>query len=559
MIRKFYRIALMILLCLMLAASAGSWAFGLMDSFYAYRSPLHDSPPKAGERLGAALNRQTVFVLIDGLRLDTSLDLEVMPTLNALRQRGAWATVHSKAPSYSQPGYTVLMSGAWPDISDGPTINAAYEHIPFWTQDNIFSAAQRAGLKTAVSGYYWFGKLIPPEALDESFYTPSEDHAADLDVMEAALPWLSDASYDFVLIHIDQLDYAGHYEGGPLDPRWGAAARRVDDMLREIADSLDLSKDTLIVTSDHGHIDQGGHGGSDHHTLLEPFVMAGASVRPGAYPDLQMVDIAPTIAALLGTNIPAANQGHVMSEMLVISPVYEQKIQAAIDYQQAQLLDNYQKAIGYEAALLPGDDPVEMHQDALNKARDSRLRTERWPRFSLVLVLLLCAMIILRQARSKNLIWHFAAAGLYYLIFNLRYGLIDQRAYSISSMLYPEDLIIYTTNTTIIALSAAWLATAFMEGMFRKTAIQAAESTLGKTLAILSLLVLPVLWHYAWYGVLVGWSLPDINSIYLAFLALVQIIFVVIFGLFFSGLAAFITRLIPVGKMPAKSKTRKNR
>jgi len=547
MLKKNIRLSLLVLFCLILAASAGKWAVGLMDSLFAYRSPLHDAPPAPGEALGTPLSRQVVFVLIDGLRLDTSLDPEVMPFLNTLREQGAWATVHSRAPSYSQPGYTVLMSGAWPDINDGPTINIPYENIPTWTQDNIFSAAQRAGLKTAVSGYNWFEKLIPQDSLNASFYTPGEDHAADLDVVAAALPWLSSASYDFVLIHIDQLDYAGHYEGGPLDPRWDAAARRADALVHEIAANLDLNQDTLLITSEHGHIDQGGHGGGDPLTLIEPFVLVGAGVRPGAYPDLQMVDIAPTIATLLGTNIPAANQGHVLSDLLVISPEYELITQAVLEHQQDQLLQLYQNAIGFQATLMPGSDPVEIHQSALYAARDTRLRAERWPRFTFAAALLLCSIILLRRKRPENLNWLISAAGLYFLIFNLRYALVDQRAYSLSSVLYPEELIIYIARTTLIALSTAWLVTAFGQRIFRKAPHQAVESTLGQTLTTIYLLALPVLWHYAQHGMLVRWTLPDITSIFLALLALLQIIFVAAFGTLLTGLAALIARLTPTG------------
>ncbi|HEX9028622.1 MAG TPA: alkaline phosphatase family protein, partial [Anaerolineales bacterium] len=299
------RIILGVLVCLLLAAGAYFWATGLLDSLYAYRSPLHSQPPAPGAAIGTPAARRVVFVLIDALRNDTSLKPDVMPFLNELRQNAAFATMHSRPPSYSEPGYSVLLTGAWPDLSDGPTINLDYDQIPTWTQDNLFSAAHRAGIKTAVSGYYWFEKLIPQSAVDLSFYTPGEDKVADRQVVDAALPWLRQDSAQLVLIHIDQVDYAGHHEGGPIDPRWDAAARRADDLLREIAATLDLSKDVLFVCSDHGQIDRGGHGGQDPITLIEPFVLAGAGIQPGQYPDVQMVDVAPTLAALLGTNIPA--------------------------------------------------------------------------------------------------------------------------------------------------------------------------------------------------------------------------------------------------------------
>ena len=110
------------------------WANAIMNAIFAYRSPLQHTPPVAGDTTGEAITRRLVFVLVDALRDDTSLKSEVMPNLNALRQQGAWVTMHSRPPSFSEPGYTTLLVGAWPDIHDGPSLNLEYEEIYPWTQ-----------------------------------------------------------------------------------------------------------------------------------------------------------------------------------------------------------------------------------------------------------------------------------------------------------------------------------------------------------------------------------------------------------------------------------------
>jgi hypothetical protein len=270
-------------------------------------------------------------------------------------------------------------------VSDGPTINLDYANIPTFTQDDLVSAIHRAGMKTAISGYYWFEKLVPQSSVDTSFYTPGEDMKADTEVVNAAMPWFEDEKYQFFLIHLDQVDYAGHHEGGPIDPRWNAAASRVDNMIREIASTLDLTQDTLFICSDHGQIDRGGHGGQDPTTLIEPFVLVGAGVKPGHYSDTYMVDVAPTLAALLGANIPASSQGHVRTEMLVLKPDQLNIINIALEAQQSQILSAYQSAIGQNKAVQPANDIVSSYQSALDAARAARLDTERLPRLSLAL------------------------------------------------------------------------------------------------------------------------------------------------------------------------------
>ncbi len=532
-----------VLAVVLVAVGAYLWTSALMDSIFAYRSPLRANPPAPGEQIGAPTSRTVVFVLIDALREDTSRKADVMPFLNELRDRGAWATMHSRPPSYSEPGYTVLLTGAWPDVSDGPTINVDYEQIPTWTQDDLFSASQRAGLKTAVSGYYWFEKLIPQAAVSAHFYTPGEDAAADRAVTDAALPWLHGGGYQFVLIHIDQVDYAGHHEGGPRDPRWNAAARRADDLLREIVATLDLSKDTLFVASDHGQIDAGGHGGQEPIVLVEPWVLVGAGVKPGYYGDVNMVDVAPTLAALLGTSIPASSQGHVMTAMLNLSPERLAAIGRTLASQQAQLVASYESAIGQSTVLKAQGDVVTSSQAAMDAARLARLNSERMPRAVVALILAVLPAAVLAWKRRRSVGWLIAAALLYLILFNLRYAILSGRTYSLSSVAGATDLVLYCLITGGAAFVISWLISAPGLGTFRRGPSQAALRTLALGLMVIYLLALPVLFSLALNGPLVTWTLPDFLSTFLAFLSGIQMLAVSAVSLLLAGIAAVVGRL----------------
>jgi hypothetical protein len=104
----FWRIVLLVLI----AAWGYIWATGMMDSIFEYRSPLQQSAPTGSKSLYAPITRRAVLVIIDALREDTSLKKDVMPNLNQLRQAGAWARMHSQPPSFSQPGYSTILTGA---------------------------------------------------------------------------------------------------------------------------------------------------------------------------------------------------------------------------------------------------------------------------------------------------------------------------------------------------------------------------------------------------------------------------------------------------------------
>src|SRR5262249_13408905 len=79
---------------------------------------------------------------------------------------------------------------------------------------------------------------------------------------------------------------------------------------------IDLTKDTVLVTADHGHRDSGGHGGDEPACLSVPMVAAGAGIRAGRFGPARLVDVAPTVAALLGLPVPAASQGQPLVDML---------------------------------------------------------------------------------------------------------------------------------------------------------------------------------------------------------------------------------------------------
>ena len=111
-----------LVLCLVTAVLAGVWAAAAIGSLFSYRSPLRAAPPAPGQSVGQPLTRRVVYVLIDALRDDTSRKPDVMPFLNQLRPQGASATMTSRPPSFSAPGYAAILTGAWPDLNGRPTV-----------------------------------------------------------------------------------------------------------------------------------------------------------------------------------------------------------------------------------------------------------------------------------------------------------------------------------------------------------------------------------------------------------------------------------------------------
>jgi hypothetical protein len=535
-----YRLLIGLVGLLAVAAVSNYWTNAIISSLIEYRSPLQHSPPAPGTPLGESITRRVVIVLIDGLRWDISTDTSLMPFLNKLRDQGASAVMHSHPPSFSQPGYATLLTGAWPDLNDGPSVNLDYSQIPVLTQDDLFSAAHRAGLRTAISSYFWFEKLLPLHAVDKSFYTSGEDARADQTVLYAALPMLA-GDYQLVLIHLDQVDYASHHLGGPLSPEGKLAAKNIDHYLHEIDAALDLEQDTLVVLSDHGQIDQGGHGGPDPVTLVEPFVMAGAGVRPAKYGSIQMVDVASTIGALLGINIPATSQGAVQTDMLLLSPSYKTYIHSAEMTQKQALLNAYEAALNVRINDPRDLDDIQAYTIAMDAARAAQLSQERVWRGLVAVILALLPIAILLFRKDKKAVW-LAAGGLTFIIlFNIRFLLIDGRTYSLSSMESASWLIQYLTVTTSISLTVGWLLAMLGRQGFNNSPLQAAGISMDFVYFTLYLLGLPILLSFAINGVVVTWTLPEFYTIFVALIALILWRFVVAFGFLLTVTAVIST------------------
>lgn len=544
-----FRFAIYILLCVILAGGSYYMASGLMDNVFQYRSPLNADPPIPGLSLGDPVARQVVFVLIDALRYDTSLKPDVMPALNQLREQAAFAEMHSKTPSYSSPGYGVLLTGAWPELSDAPAFNLNYEDITEISQDNLFSSASRLGLRTAVSGYYWFEKLIPKNAVNTGFYTPDEDNNADRAVLNAALPWVQSADYQLILIHIDQVDYAGHYEGGPRSEDWDAAATRADSLLYEILTKMDLSQDVIFVCSDHGQVDQGGHGGQDAITLVEPFVLAGKGIQPGDYGTVNMVDVAPTLAAILGINIPAAAQGQVLSDMISgLSPEVVNKLPIVTARQQVELIKSYSTSIGVPASesILKVDEnkTISEYQKNLKDLRQKRVNRERALRVGGALVLLIIAGYSFLRWKPKDWKQLLLAAVIYTTLFHVFYLVIGPKLYSFSVVKSQVYLIMNNGLAALIVYILVWLLFR-RSNNFKNNRLLTAIYGLRLSLILIAVTLIPVIIHLVWNGYNPGWMLPLIGLLYLAIISLVQILFIAVAGLLQAGISFWLVKSKP--------------
>jgi hypothetical protein len=521
------RIAVLVLIPLFLAA-IGFGGQKVMesgwDAMVDYQSPYTAALPSG--QGGEPITDQVVIVLQDGLRLDTSRELE---TWNQLRAQGAELSVRVGQPSLSIPSFTVINTGTYQEMS-GVTTNWYEGPIP--PVDSIYCAAQAAGLTTAMVQEAGGPKLFE-SCLDYPIFPeiPQDDRrAADDIILEQGLIAL-DQNPNLLWIHFSGSDWSGHNYGGASE-EYRQFAREIDARIAQIVAAMDLQSSVLVLNSDHGQIDTGGHGGGEEEVIVAPLIFAGQGITPGFYSEVEQARIAPTIATLLGMAIPAHNQGQPLFDLLDMP--MQVRAQRAVDvaHQHQLFYGQYLSQVGVDAyasselaeadqALAKGDHQTayarstefaENIRQYAESARQSRLWRERlWRLPVALLALLIPALYLALYPRKLELPVPLFGAALYFVLYN---GYFFIRGYSWSLSVFNEEYLIpgflqqRVIEGAVCLLLAALVVGVMMRG---KTFLETATAAVNTSVLVGVGLLLQVDLFYWMYGLQWNWYLPDLR------------------------------------------------
>ena len=231
--------------------------------------------------------RRSVLVVLDGLGFE---EAQRMRSLARLQERGQCRRTDVGSLPLSRPVYAVLSTG----LEQDRTGSRGNDDVVPLAVESVWEVAREAGLTvTAVSELPWWRELFPRG------FTTYVTLDRSVDYFAAAPPG------DLQLIHPLYIDEVGH-ESGAGSPEYAAAVARADAELLGFLDTLDLERDLIVVTADHGHSLRGGHGGRQDRVAHVSTCHAGVGVRHLARPEpLRSTAIGPSLALLLGLRFPA--------------------------------------------------------------------------------------------------------------------------------------------------------------------------------------------------------------------------------------------------------------
>jgi len=571
-VKKFWKIILSVMVLLIIAPGSYLWAMVLLDSLYKYESPLKGKLPLGQPT--QPLVQQVVMVIVDGLRYDTSLE---MPYLNSLREEGASAVMVGIPGPASQPAWTTLVSGAGLEINGAPFLDPEHVNdIQPIAVDHLFVEVKRAGFISGLAGSNWWQKMVPDELLYAQFFVKDEN-AADEQVVDTALRFLKNFHLHYLLIHLNQADHASR-EYGAASSEYRQAALRVDAYLRDIAQTTDVQRNVLIVVSDYGHPKAGECDKYGRVALTAPFVMVGPPVVPGDYGRIAPGDVAPTVAALLGTAVPSAAQRPIRFDMLRMDEVQravkqvtqaQQRVELGQAYLRSVLSPALSKAEGlskgiigagtlsetaegdalvatsslqvknYTSAYTLGEIAVQQIDKEMEQGRARRIQGERASRRIGALLVILVPLFLVWWKRRKRLgVLIFAAlltVAIYHWFF-IREG----NVYSPNIPRPVEPFLEESLRRVAIALAVGLVVTLLWLWYEReRSLLDVVQSVYGFSFAVIYLLGVQVAIGCWLNGPTVTWYLPDLTVFFLYFSALVQ-----------SSMVAALSVFLPVAVLP---------
>lgn len=266
-------------------------------------------PPTATPRI---LAERVLIISVDGLRPD-AINQYDMPNVYALVQSGVYAyDAYTTYPSATLPSHASMFTGMCPD-KNGVDWNDYIPENGFAASPSIFEIAHQAGLRTVmVVGKEKLIQLTPPENIDVFDFVNDRDSV----VAERAVERINEG-FDLMFVHLPLVDILGHAYGW-MSPNYITGTYRADQAIGVLLTALDeagIRQGTLVlVTSDHGGHDT-THGSRLREDMQVPWILAGASLNPGAIPrKISTVDTAATVAYALNLPIPEIWDGIPVAE-----------------------------------------------------------------------------------------------------------------------------------------------------------------------------------------------------------------------------------------------------
>lgn len=252
-----------------------------------------------------ASQTKILLIGIDGLMLQRAIDSGRASTLKTLYDDSYFADMTVDMPTVSGPSWTTLLTGVTQQLHK--VINNEY------TDHNLESApdflSQAALLNPEVRTYAAAGwpPLIDPKDVGPVIRTRSEDQVlgrhsifvrdgethgyetVDVEVAQDAVAFIEENGPELSFVYFCGADEAGHLDG-TVEGSYFDAIERIDGLVAHLHQvvlarhKMHDEKWLIVITTDHGHRDEGGHGGDSPQERASFVIAHGIGMQHPSWP-----------------------------------------------------------------------------------------------------------------------------------------------------------------------------------------------------------------------------------------------------------------------------------
>ncbi|NUW42751.1 alkaline phosphatase family protein [Nonomuraea rhodomycinica] len=223
-----------------------------------------------------------------------------------------------RARTDSGPGWASIATGVWPDKHG--VVDNGFAAPQFTKYPDFLTRAQEARPDLVTAAFFSWAALAEHGAFGPAIGTRFvlDGYAltwsvADRQVADAARDHLASAGPDLSFVYLGDTDEVAHALG-PLCPEYADALLLQDAYLGGLLDAIRARPSfgherwTVLVTTDHGHVDAGGHGGvsGEERTVFVIGARLGEDLGGVRLQGPRPVDVAPTALDRLGIAVDPA-------------------------------------------------------------------------------------------------------------------------------------------------------------------------------------------------------------------------------------------------------------
>ena len=259
------------------------------------------------------MRRKVILISIDGMRPDGLLQCK-NTFVQELMKRGSYTLEgRSMTPSITLPCHMSIFHSVTPE-RHGMTTNI---YMPMVRPVNgLFEQIRDAGGRSAM--YYGWEPLRdvarPLTLKHAEFIWAYTTDNTDRMLTESALTYIKKENPDFVFLYMVETDEKGGHDNGWMSETYLKCIHDAIDNVKRVSDEIG-EEYTIVITADHGGHDR-HHGSQLPEDMTIPMFFIGPDFEAGKkLSGISLLDIAPTIATIMGVPIPREWEGKSIVEV----------------------------------------------------------------------------------------------------------------------------------------------------------------------------------------------------------------------------------------------------